>query len=290
VAVTDIYKSPAGKQIVEDFYRKRLQHWPVPNRQVVVPTCEGDTFVVVSGEGHETPIVLFHGSGSNSMAWTRDIVEWSRHHRVYSVDLIGEPGLSAPSRPPLTSDRYARWLDDVWSHFGLASASVVGLSLGGWMALDYAVRRPERVRSLSLISPSGIGRQNGLFFLKVLPLMLLGRWGRRAAQRVVAGSTNMPRQVSEYLATIFQHFRPRLEKIPVRSDGDLAALRMPVQVIVGARDVMLRSDETRDRVMRTIPGARITYLEHAGHILPPQTQAILDFIDAVAIPDRRETA
>jgi pimeloyl-ACP methyl ester carboxylesterase len=89
--VTGIYKSEAGKQAVEAFYRAALQRWPVPHREAVVPTCQGDTFVVVSGSEQAPPVVLFHGSGANSAVWIRDVAEWARSHRVYAVDMIGEP-------------------------------------------------------------------------------------------------------------------------------------------------------------------------------------------------------
>jgi pimeloyl-ACP methyl ester carboxylesterase len=75
--------------------------------------------------------VLFHGSGTNSGAWIRDVAEWARRYRVYAVDMIGEPGFSAASRPSLRSDDYIAWLDDVWRQLGLTRASVVGVSLGG---------------------------------------------------------------------------------------------------------------------------------------------------------------
>lgn len=283
--MAEIYKSEEGRQTIEAFYRTALQHWPVANRQVVVPTCEGDTFVVISGEENANPIVLFHGSGSNSIAWTRDVTAWAARYRVYSVDLIGEPGLSAPARPPLTSDRYARWLDDVWNFFGMDGACIVGLSLGGWLALDYAVRRPSRVRSLSLISPAGIGSQNRLTFLKLLPLLMLGRWGRQTAQRSLANRAGLPREVGEYMARVFEHFRPRLDRIPQLTDAQLSALTVPVQVMAGGRNVLLRSKETRERATRLVRNLRLTYLDDEGHLLPRQTDNILAFIDEVMASD-----
>ena len=267
--MAEIYKSLAGKQAVEALYRRALQRWPVPHQQVVVPTCQGETFVIVSGGSHATPIVLFHGSGTNSGAWIRDVADWAQHYRVYAVDMIGEPGFSAASRPPLASDKYAAWLDDVWDHLGLVRASVVGVSLGGWLGLDYAVRRPERVASLSLLSPPGIGRQHHLFLIKVGLLLMFGSWGLRKSLKLVAGRAGVPREVSDFLMVIFKHFRPRMERIPIRTDEELAALTMPVQLILGGNDVMIRSKETRDR-------------ENDGHIPVRQTSAISEFLSAMA--------
>jgi pimeloyl-ACP methyl ester carboxylesterase len=287
---TSIYKSEEGKQKIEALYRQALQRWPVPNRQLLVPTRQGDTFVIASGEPNETPIVLLHGSGTNSAVWMRDVAELAERYRVYAIDVIGEPGLSAPSRPPLTSDAYAAWLDDVWTHLGLARAGIIGVSLGGWLALDYAIRRPERVEALSLVSPAGIGSQNQLFMLKAGVLLMLGKWGLRKSFKAAAGS-NVPSAAAAFVTTIFQHFRPRMERIPIRTDAELAGLNIPVQIVVGGHDAMIRSKETRDRITRLVPRAEVVYLEREGHILPRQTIAIARFLrDALSDNRRSEIA
>jgi pimeloyl-ACP methyl ester carboxylesterase len=273
-----IYKSEAGRQAVEQLYRDTLRRWPAANRQVTVPTRHGDTFVVVSGEATDTPLVLLHGSGTNSSMWMHDVAEWATAFRVYAVDVIGEPGLSAPSRPSLRSDAFAEWLDDVWNGLGLTAAAVVGVSLGGWLALEYAVKRPQRVASLSLLSPSGVGSQNRLFLLKAAVLLLLGEWGLRRAMQLATGRASLPREIAEPLLWRFRHFRPRMEPLPIRSDAELAGLTMPVQVILGARDALIRSSETRDRIRRHVPHATVIYLEEAGHILPRQTGEVGRFL------------
>ena len=277
----NIYKSDAGRLAVEECYRRALRQWPVAHRHLVVPTRHGDTFVIASGDEGAPPVVLFHGSGANSSVWMRDVAEWSRHHRVYAVDMIGEPGLSAPSRPPLASDAYAAWLDDVWAALDLRTASIVGVSLGGWLGIDYAVRRPDHVASLSLMCPSGIGAANFGVMLKAGFLLALGPWGVRKALTMISGRTTLPTEVSEFVRVIFRHFRPRMEKVPRRSDKELGSLSMPVQVIVGGRDALIRSGETRARMQRLVPHAQVMYLDDEGHFLPPQTATVARFLNDV---------
>jgi pimeloyl-ACP methyl ester carboxylesterase len=276
--VTSIYKTPAGKHALHTRYRAVLQRWPVPHRHVIVPTSQGDTFLVTSGDRGAPPVVLLHGSGSNSAIWMRDVVDLSKQYCVYSVDIIGEPGLSAESRPSLRSDAHAVWLDEVWNHLGITSASIMAISFGGWLALDYAVRRPARVRSLSLLSPAGIGTQNHWSLLRLALLRTCGTWGLRRSLRLVTGAANLPQPLVDAAISTFTHFRPRMEKLPVRTDEELARLEMPVQIIVGAKDVLLHSSQTRDRVERWVPDSRVVYLENAGHILPSQTTAVMDFL------------
>jgi len=276
-----IYKSEAGRLAIEAFYRKALERWPIAHETLHIPTRHGDSFVVACGPTGAPPVVLLHGSGTNSAMWMRDVVEWARHHRVYAVDMIGEPGFSAPSRPPLRSGAYADWLDDVCDGLGVAAASFVGMSLGGWLALDYAVRRPSRVVSLSLLSPAGIGARNQAFMLKAILMLMLGKFGVRKALSAAAGKSGVPSPLAQYMTLIFENFRPRRETPPVRTDTELRALTMPVQVIVGANDAMLRSAQTREKVARLLPDAEMIVVEGAGHMLPPQTDRVGAFLGRV---------
>ena len=276
--MSSIYKSDAGRQAIHALYRRALQQWPIPYAELIVPTRHGDTFVIASGGAAAPALVLLHGSGANSSTWIREVAALSRDHRVYAVDMIGEPGFSAEARPPLASDAYAAWLDDVWNALGIARASVAGVSLGGWLAIDYAVRRPGRVRALSLISPSGIGRQNTALLIKAAILLQLGEWGRRRALRLVSGSDHVPQQVAEFVLAIFSHFRPRMERLPLRTDEELAALALPVQLILGATDRMIRSADTRDRMERLVKDLHVTWLENEGHMLGGQAARVLEFL------------
>jgi pimeloyl-ACP methyl ester carboxylesterase len=96
--------------------------------------------------------------------------------------------------------------------------------------------------------------------------------------RLVTGRAALPREVTEPLMLRFRHFRPRMDPLPVRTDAELARLTMPVQLIVGGRDVMLRSAETRDRIARHVPHAQVSFLEDEGHIFRNQAGAIGSFV------------
>ncbi|GAA3129298.1 alpha/beta hydrolase [Planomonospora alba] len=277
--MSTIYKSEAGAREIRRRYQELLDAWPVPAEHVRVPTREGETFVVVSGPKGAPPVLLLHGSGANAAMWLGDIASWARSFRTYAVDLVGEPGLSAPSRPPLDSGALALWLDDVLDGLGLTAASLVGASLGGWVALDYATRRPERVRRLALLCPGGLGRQRTGWMVKALLLRPFGRRGLRRTARSVAGlESPEARPFLDYLVLVFTQFRPRTERLPVFPDGALRRLDMPVLVVVGGRDAMFDSAETARRVHRCVPNATVDLLPEVGHSIIGRTEQVAAFL------------
>jgi pimeloyl-ACP methyl ester carboxylesterase len=278
-----IYRSAAGARAVERRYLELLDRWPVAGQRLLVPTREGETFVVASGPGDAPPVLALQGSGANTAMWLGQIGAWARHLRVYAVDVIGEPGLSAPSRPPMASEAYALWLDDVMRELGLTHTSMVGVSLGGWLALDYATRRPERVTRLALLNPSGVGRRKVGVLLAAGLLRPFGDWGRRETLKLAVGGTSRApagrgTPLADFALLIFKHLKPRLQPIPVFDDDALRRLTMPVLAVVGGRDAMLDAHQTKRRLEAAVPHATARLLPEAGHLLPDQTATILDFL------------
>jgi pimeloyl-ACP methyl ester carboxylesterase len=281
--MTSVYKSAEGERAVRERYLEILKHWPVPNQQLRVPTREGETFIISCGREVAPPLLLFHGSIANSAMWIGSVAAWAERFRIYAVDIIGDAGLSAPSRPPLTSDAHALWLDDVLQALSLTRVSIAGVSLGGWLALDYAIRRPGRVESLVLVCPGGVGRVKMELVLKLMPLQMLGSWGKRKAAEIVLGrapaNPSPAVQVfAKFMQLIHENFRVRRVKLPVFGDDALRGLNMPVFAILGGKDVLIDSDDTRRRLERNVAGVEIRYLPEAGHYIPGQTGAILEFL------------
>ncbi|SNT17470.1 alpha/beta fold hydrolase [Rhodococcoides kyotonense] len=274
-----IFTSQVGADDVRRRYRELLDSWPVPSQELIVPTRAGNTFVVASGPVDAPPLVLLHGSGSHSGTWLGDIATWSRRFRCYAVDMLGEPGGSDAVRLPLGTDDTASWLDEVFDALAIDDAAVVGMSLGGWTALDFTIRRPARVNRLAVLCPGGIGRQTMGWLPKVLLLRAFGKRGRRRTAQIVTGlDGDSAATVLDDVVRIFAHFKPRTERLPVFSDDDLRGISVPVGVIVGDRDVMMDSTETVRRAERFIDDSSVVVLPDTGHAIVGQTDTVMTFL------------
>jgi pimeloyl-ACP methyl ester carboxylesterase len=278
-----LYWTRAGQQRVLGRYAALLQDCPVPNEQRRVSTCQGETFVLSCGPASAPPLILLHGGNTNSLMWLRSLPDWSRHFRVHAVDTIGDPGFSAPVRPALATDAYARWLDDVWSALGVTHAAVVGASFGGWLAMDYAIRRLERVERLALLAPAGIVRMDLGSQLKVAGLTLFGARGRRKALEISFGTDEASlvaegREFFKFQGLVQTDFMSRMHLPAVMPDASLRSFKTPVLVVLGGRDIFFREDRMQRRLASCLPQAQVHCLADEGHGLGNPTALVTRFL------------
>ena len=273
-----IYKSPAGEQAVMALYESALARWPAPYDALTVPTRHGDTFVIACGDLTAPPLVLLHGAGTNSAIWAGDIGDYSRRFRVYAADLPGEPGRSAPNRPAWDSPAYADWLEDVFGALKIDRAALIGISQGGWTALKFATRQPERVRQLVLICPGGVIPDRLSFVLRAIAYSLLGRRGVKGIVRLTFGDQVVPDGVEEIMAVIMRHFKPRMGILPRFTDDDLRCLTMPTLLIGGGQDALRNNERIAARLRALLPNLGVIIIPAAGHAVLNTREPILAFL------------
>src|ERR1700733_10414074 len=124
------YKSDKAREKALASYEEILTHWPVPYENRIVETNFGKTYMIVCGSHEAKPLVLLHGGGGNSTMWNFNVATLSKHFRIYAIDIIGEAGKSAGTRPTMTTE-YSQWLKEVFDALGISKADICGASLGG---------------------------------------------------------------------------------------------------------------------------------------------------------------
>jgi pimeloyl-ACP methyl ester carboxylesterase len=140
--------------------------------------------VIYRTAGSGPPVVLIHGMVNSSHHWREVALRLADRYTVVAPDLIGH-GESATPRGDYSLGAHAAVIRDLLTAIGVGSATFVGHSLGGGVAMQFFWQFPQRVERLALVSSGGLGREvSPLLRSAALP-------GASAALRVVAGRRSL---------------------------------------------------------------------------------------------------
>ena len=240
------------------------------------PDCR--LYFETMGEG--APLVFAHGLGGSHLSWWQQVPEFARSHRCISFAHRGFTPSSAPATGP-DPQTYADDLAALADQLDLAPMVIVGQSMGGWTAIEFALRFPERVRGLVLSSTSGTIDLRGLS-----PALdpLLAQWNRdagaerercmRAGIHVAAGARMAREQPALHL--LYQQIdeasgqvdkglvRERLFATRVRPASTAQSITTPVLVVTGEEDVVFPSI-AGDALAASFPNARALAMKQTAH-------------------------
>lgn len=238
--------------------------------------------LAVTRSGTGAPLVLLHGLGSSRRAWDPVLPALAARFDVIAVDLPGF-GDSAPLYgqaevpPARLAESVAVLLDDL----GVTAPHLAGNSLGGWVALELAARRP--VASLTLLSPAGLWPRNTPRYERVslrasrwlarhatAPLSCLVRY--RLGRVLVLGQTHgrPARLTAEYARAAVETlgrcpgFEAALAGTARRRYLATTAIAAPVTVAFGSRDRLLRRGSRR--LGQLPPHTQAEALPGGGHV------------------------
>ncbi len=206
----------------------------------------------VAGEGD--PVVLVHGLSGSTRWWARNVPDLTEHYRVYLVNL---PGFGALRRsgPRFVLAEATSWLLAWMEAVGLRSAHLVGHSMGGYLSLRLAARRPEAVGRLVLVDPAGMPSHRTMLG-HLGPLLLSARYGKPSF---------LPVLVRDALhAGPFTLLRTARDLLAEDVRDDLRRVEAPTLLVWGKRDPLI-PPSIGDVMRAEIPDSRLLVIERAGH-------------------------
>jgi pimeloyl-ACP methyl ester carboxylesterase len=233
-------------------------------------------------------VVLLHGLGGNTTNWQFNIAALAQKYRVVVLDQIG----FGKSDKPLINYRiatYVDFLDAFLKELKIERASLVGNSMGGWVAASYALAHPERVERLVLVDAAGLMPAQDLDMALLMKLNPSTREGMKELvsrvfyNKVIFMSDAFidASMVARINAGDGYTIRSLTESILRREDfldKSLSAIKSPTLVIWGREDGLLPLADGQ-RFQKEIPGAQLVVFEQCGHV--PQVEKALDFNAAV---------
>lgn len=258
------------------YYDRLAQGWPVPSQTRMVDTAYGQTFVRLSGPVDAPPLVLLPGGALNSTMWLPNIEALSQKYRTYAVDQIYDTGRSIYTHAPKTVSDLLDWLDELLTKLGLGdSISLMGLSYGGWLTLQYALRFPHRLAKIVLLAPPGIvsfpaGFIFRFFFCFIRPTYLktFFYWIFTDSMQKGGDTAKMAESLVEGMQLDIRCYKARRMVLPkIMKDEELQALQVPTLYLVGENDKTCTPHKAVERFQKLALQVQTEIIPTAGHDL-----------------------
>ncbi|MFJ6541239.1 alpha/beta fold hydrolase [Streptomyces sp. NPDC091385] len=216
-----------------------------------------------------TPIVLLHGAGGCSAQWYPNTRALGAERPVYALDTPGDAGRSVQREHMWQPERAAQWLDEALDALGLDRVHLVGSSYGGWLVVNQARLRPDRLASVVALDPGGLEKVGLRFFVWIFA-SLFATFAPKALRPRLAAWLDQPALVVPELRTMAQlrarAFRMRRPAPLPLSDAELGSIRTPFYLVMGRRSLLVHPRRQAERVPRLIPGARAEIVAATGHV------------------------
>jgi pimeloyl-ACP methyl ester carboxylesterase len=195
---------------------------------------------------------------------------------VIAPDLPGQSVRGLPTHLPYDDHSHADWLREVLDALDVHETPLFGVSLGGFVARQFATAHPERVRRLILLVPAGIVQGSvlkGLLKMAV-PIILykIRPTEKRLRALVDPLLTTWDDDWAHYLGDAFNDFTLRRDIPPVASDDELNALSMPCLIMAAEHDISFPGGPLIDRATSQIPTVETELIRDSRHS-PPTTDA-----------------
>lgn len=254
----------------------------------------GEVEVLEAGDPEAPPVLLLHGLGASKVSLLPVVAGLAMQRRVLAMDLPGFGKSAAPVRGRYDPAWFADSAEAVLDAAGVRSAALVGNSLGGRVALELALRRPERVEAMALLCPAVafneyklvrpfLGLSRADMALGTVPWPLAGRYPRSVigagirslfAEPDRVPADNVRAAADDALRTLRDHRRRIAFMATVRRLGmerpsrfwpRLAGLERPSLWIFGDSDRLVAPSYAAV-VRRNAPGAQVEVWDSCGHV------------------------
>lgn len=236
-----------------------------------------------AGDVKNPTVILLHGLGANAESWQFNVAALATKYHVIAPDQIG----FGKSDKPMLKYRvgtYADFLDKFMSELKIEKASMVGNSLGGWIAGFYSIKYPFKVEKVVLVDAAGLAPKE-IDFDRIYQLNNSTRDEIRANLKLIFANPLL--QNNEALVDQFMTQRittgdgytinSLIESIKRREDfldARLGEIKKPTLIIWGKQDGLLPVSDA-EKFNKGIAGSSLVVFDNCGHA--PQFEKAADF-------------
>jgi pimeloyl-ACP methyl ester carboxylesterase len=242
---------------------------------------------IEAGDSAKPTVILLHGLGANVQSWQFNLAPLAQNYHVIALDQIGF-GTSDKPMLKYRAGTYVDFLDKFMSELKIDRASLVGNSLGGWVAALTAIKYPNRVEKIVLADAAGIKPGD-----VDMDLVYSLNYSTRDEVRTLVKLVFFNQAITGSDAFIEQSMNVRvaagdgftidslIASIKRNEDflnGHLGEIKKPTLIIWGKQDGLLKLADG-EKFNKEIPGSELIVFDQCGHV--PQVEKAAEFNKAV---------
>ena len=261
------------------FYLRPLSFFLAPRRLFIRAIGMKSEYVQIGGHrihyfagGEGPPVVLVQGVAMRAEDWSPAFRALIKDHRVYAPDLLGYGDSDKPRDSDYSVATQTEIIRGFLDAMHLQQPDVVGVSMGGWIALKLASEHPERVRRLTLIASAGLAHKTLLNETSFSATTIAEQ--RRSFALQTDRAARLPdfvvrdflRRSREKSWIVRASMRSMLTRRDALLDGKLRRVRMPVLIVWGTADKIVPFS-LAPKLQRELPQARLVSVEGCGHLV-----------------------
>src|SRR5699024_1499114 len=208
---------------------------------------------------------------------------------VYTSDVIGEPGMNKQSDPIKNQKDQAKWLAEVIYGLCVEKVHQIGVSIGGWTAMNLVRYYPKNIASVSLLDPVFVFAPISLkMIIASIPasVSFVPKFIREKMLRFIAGGAEADESepIAKLIESGMRNFKLKLPSPDQFSDKDLIKIELPIFALMAENSTMHNSNKAVEKGRNFVKNIKIKNCPDASHAINCEytemiNEEILEFVE-----------
>lgn len=286
------FTSEKGKEDFQIAYDESMALLPKPNDTKNIKTKYGTIrayYFTKEENKHKEPILLLPGRSASTPMWVPNLEGLREKRPVYTIDLLGEPGMSVQTKVIENQKQQAEWLNEVIEGLGLERVHIVGVSIGGWTTMNLARYNPEHIATASLLDPVFVFAQISIkMILASIPasVPIVPKFLREKMLSYVAGGAEASddEPIAKLIESGMRNYKLKTPAPDLFSKEDLKNIDIPVLALIAEKSTMHNSVKAVETGKKYVKDIDIVNWKNASHAINGEfsnevNARILDFVE-----------
>ncbi|MDP4145304.1 MAG: alpha/beta hydrolase [Bacillota bacterium] len=280
--IDSIYMSSENETKLMSIYNKQLLNLKVNYESKMINTRFGYTYLLATGPKDAEPVIFFHAANCTNPFCLQWFLPIAKKYRVYSPDIIGQPGRSSQTQLSCNDDSYGAWAADIIRELGLEKCHCLGSSFGGGILLKLAAYAPQLIKSASLIVPTTISNIPSIQSLKIALYSLsygLSSSKKKLCKILQPLCDEIDDNMLEMAEAFYKNTKLRINPPNNIGKSNLENFQAPVLIIAAEKDVLFPGKEMIEKAKKIIPNViAAELLEGSPHMFAKPSER-LDYVN-----------